>query len=109
MASLVRRRMNTCAFFVFDLLSGIIDAPNLISQVTINNPTRPIRTVSTIHFLDIQRHRTNYGYHEPINNMCIVFNGVSHTYVDGMSRELLRSRVRNASVSVNLNGVMRVT
>lgn len=104
--TLARRRINACAFFVFDLLSERYDAPNLLSQVTINRSTRNPRLPQ---FLNVQDHRTDYGQYEPINNMCMKFNQFSHLYTAGMSRDVFRTKVKAMKLPVKLNDVLRLT
>ena len=66
--SLARRRINSCTYFVFDLLNGRYDAPNIRSLLVINNPVRLLRNAN---YLRVDRHRTEYGRYELKNNMCI--------------------------------------
>ena len=73
--TLEMRRLHRSVFFIYDLLTNRIDAPELRSLVIINIPTRHLRTHE---FLTINRHRTNYGFYEPLNQLCMAFN-VSHT------------------------------
>lgn len=76
--SLQRRRINLSAFFVFDLLNNRIDAPELRSRIVINDQARHLRRLQ---FLTIKHRRTNYGYHEPLNELCMIFNTFTHLYI----------------------------
>lgn len=63
---LSNRRRNVGLVFLFKIVRNIIDAPDLLSQISFSTPrlqTRQIRTFS------ISRSRTNLGYFSPINNM----------------------------------------
>jgi len=93
--SLQRRRYNLSAFYVFDLLSNRIDAPELRSRVVIYDPVRHIRRQP---FLTINHHRTNYGFHEPLNELCMIFNTFDHLYVPEMPRNTFRDQVRSSSL-----------
>lgn len=65
------RRLQHCAFFVFDLLKGKIDAPLLRNKLNISTPVRNLRNHE---FIRLEQHRTNYGLFEPITNMSRIFN-----------------------------------
>lgn len=93
--TLERRRTNACIFFVFDVLTKIIDSPQLLD---IFNSIRnvPVHTYwfrATKWFSTIY-HRTKYGSSEPINHASKLFNKVAHLFVDGTSRESFRTQVK---------------
>lgn len=90
--SLSNRRKNSSALFVFDLLSGRIDAPNLLSLIDFNIPSRTLRNHE---FLRLQRRRTNYGLSEPIRDMSSIFNDVSHLFEFGLNRFVFRKRLQS--------------
>lgn len=105
--TLVRRRINACVFFVFDLLRGRLDAPGILSHVKLNRDVvsdRPVRHSRESRFLVIHRHRTDYGQHEPINDLCMNFNRFSHLYSSVISRDAFRCKVQTMKVTIKLNG-----
>lgn len=66
--SLSRRRTNSCIFFVFDVLSGNIDAPHLGEIFdSIRNVPGHSYGMRVINFFRNVFHRTNYGSSEPVN------------------------------------------
>lgn len=69
--SLEDRRRNSSVFFFHDILSGHIDAPNLLSKINFNVPSHVLRNFS---LFKIQSHRTNYGSMEPLNRMAALVN-----------------------------------
>lgn len=85
--SLAIRRRNSCAFFIFDLLSGRIEAVNILSKINFNAPSRTFRNNCLLRHTF---HRTNYGKSEPINNMCHIFNEFSYLFDFCMSRDRFR-------------------
>ena len=104
--SLARRRINACVFFVFDVLDGRYNTPFITFSVVFNDPTRSLRFHDC---LTVDRHRTDYGRYEPINNMCLLFNQFAHLYHAGMSRDVFRAGVKNMSVIIKLNGRLQMT
>jgi Reverse transcriptase (RNA-dependent DNA polymerase) len=56
--SLANRRRKISIFFMYDIISGHFDAPELLSLIDINVPPRALRNNNLIH---IRHHRTNYG------------------------------------------------
>lgn len=71
MCTLEKRREVTGVLFIYQLLSGSIDSPNLLKLVNINS--RP-RTLRNNEFLYLNTHRTNYGLHKPMSTMSSLFN-----------------------------------
>ena len=93
--SLARRRSNSCIFFVFDVLSKFIDAPQLheVFNSIMNVPAHSYGFRVMNIFRNIF-HRTNYGSSETVYSATRLFNKVSHLYVDGISRGTFRTQVR---------------
>jgi hypothetical protein len=58
--TLVKRRSVACIMFIFDILSGRMNSPNLLSAIDLNTPRYWTRGSE---FLRISFHRTNYGFH----------------------------------------------
>lgn len=92
MERLSRRRFSLGAMFVYDVLTGRVDSPDLASKFEINAPIRSLRETS---FMVLARHRSNYGLFEPVNNLSRVFNLFSRAYGDSVSRSAFRSSVRS--------------
>ena len=61
--TLIRRRLNSSAFFVHDLLPGRIDSLQLLVKFYINHLDRELRWHE---YLLIPQHRTFYGFAESI-------------------------------------------
>lgn len=99
--TLKKRRINLSSYFVFDLLKNRIDAPELRSCVVINVPARQLREHQ---FLTINHHRTNYGYYEPLNLLCMIFNSLicslnfTHLFDSTVSRSTFRNRVQSSAL-----------
>jgi hypothetical protein len=88
--TLESRRIVASVCFVFDLLSGRVDAPDLLAQIPIHAPPRPLRTSE---FLRLATHRTNYGSFSPLDRMFRLFNSFANLFEPGMSREIFKNRV----------------
>jgi hypothetical protein len=69
--TLVKRRCIACIMFLFDILSGRMNSPNLFSDL--NTPR--YQTMGS-EFLRIGFHRTNYGVQEPMSAAMREFNEV---------------------------------
>lgn len=69
--SLASRRRNADISFVTSLLSGSIDAPDLLSTISFRVPFYPTRSHSLFH---IPTHRTNYIHNHPIHRMLRIIN-----------------------------------
>lgn len=91
--SLLRRRLNLSALFVFDSLRGRVDAPTLASKLRRNESLRSLRNDS---FWSLAGHRTNYGQFEPVNDMSRTFNLFAHFYDERLTRFQFRSSIRSA-------------
>ncbi len=100
--TLARRRINLSAFFIHDVLSKRIDAPELSSHVIIQRPNRSLRVNELLH---INRHRTDYGMYEPLNHLCMIFNHFAQLYDRSISRNAFREKVRFTQVPDNVSFV----
>jgi hypothetical protein len=56
--TLAERRNKACVMFVFDVLSGKINAPPILAEIRLNVPSYRTRSSE---FCRIDFHRTNYG------------------------------------------------
>lgn len=93
------RRIRQCAFFVFDLLKGKIDAPLLVDKLNISIPTRTLRNHE---YIRLDQHRTNYGLFEPITNMSRIFNRFLVLMKIDRLDMVTRHSYRNAVYSLDL-------
>jgi hypothetical protein len=69
--------------FIFDVLSGRVNSPNLLSVLDLITPRYSTRGTE---FLRIDFHRTNYyGLHEPMSGAMRQFNEVIGLFDFGLS------------------------
>jgi hypothetical protein len=61
--------------FVFDVLSGKIDAPPILAGIRLNVPNYRTRSSE---FCRINFHKTNYGRNEPMTNAVRKFNEMNN-------------------------------
>ena len=94
--TLSRRRLNSGLFFIFDLLNGHIDSPEIYSMLKFNPPN--IARVSNF-FMPVTN-RTKYGRFEPLNYMCLNFNVLFRQglYQDNLSRDRFRSMCKSTEL-----------
>lgn len=59
--------------FMFKLITGRIDAPNLLNKWYFCTNTHTYARNRVPKMSNIQYHRTNYGRYEPTNYVCILF------------------------------------
>lgn len=90
MDTLEKRRNIMKAMFIAKLLTGEIDAPNILRRIDLNAPQRTLRNVS---FIRSEFHRTDYGSNEPIKAMCDVFNVNYHLFDFNISTNIFKSRL----------------
>lgn len=90
--TLEKRRDNAGIFFIYDILMGFVDSPNLLQLIEFNVPSRRLRAHSL--FRPIY-HRTNYGINEPMSRMCVLFNSVENIFDFNLSRFMFRVNVRS--------------
>jgi hypothetical protein len=70
--------------FVFDVLSGKIDAPPILAEIRLNVPSYRTRSSE---FCRIDFHRTNYGKNEPITNAARKFNEKNYLFDFSVTRD----------------------
>ena len=93
MDTLAKRRKIFGVVMVGKLLTGLIDAPCILSQININAPARNFRSADILR-LDFQH--TVYGQNEPIMAICSSFNSL---YVHSdfcCSSDSFKNRLRQA-------------
>jgi hypothetical protein len=92
--TLESRRELASVCFVFDLLTGRLDAPELLAQVPIHAPARQLRTSD---FLRLNTHRTVYGTFSPLERMYRLFNEVNHLFEFNISKNAFKSAICRSS------------
>lgn len=78
--------------FVFDVLRGNIDCPVLLEQVGFNVPPRRFRSSS---LMAVPQHRTNFGYHNPLDSCLRAFNNVIDKFDFNLSKNVFRVRIKD--------------
>ena len=82
------------ALFVFDILTGRIDTPCILSLLDIGVPARLLRNNQNS-LLRIRVHRTNYGSFDPdVLSMSTFINEFYHLFDFGQSRSSYRYCIR---------------
>jgi hypothetical protein len=71
--TLLKTRSIACIMFIFDVLGGRMNSPNLLSALGLKTPRYRTRGSE---FLRIGFHCTNYGVHEPMSVAMREFNEV---------------------------------
>jgi hypothetical protein len=89
--TLVKRRSIACIMFIFDILSGRMNSPNLLSALDLNTPRYRTRGSE---FLRIGFHRTNYGVHEPMSAAMREFNEVIGLFDFILTRNQFMNRLK---------------
>jgi hypothetical protein len=89
--TLAKMRSIACVMFVFYVLSGRVNSPNLLSVLDLITPRYPSRCTE---FLRIDCHRTNYGLHEPMSGSMRQFNEVIGIFDFGLTRDQFLNRLR---------------
>jgi hypothetical protein len=90
--TLAERRANACIMFIFDILSGRVNSPNLLSLIIINAPCYHTRTND---FLRVGFQCPNYGVHEPLNGAIQSFNEFAGLFDLHLSRNPFFNRLRS--------------
>lgn len=89
LTSLEKRREISKTTFLFDLLQGSINSPELLDNISISVPTRSLRSSD---FLHVSFHRTNYGKNMPLPSMSRLFNFYYKDCIDfNLSKTQLKS------------------
>jgi hypothetical protein len=77
--------------FIFDVLSGRVNSPGLLSVLNLIAPRYSTRGTE---FLRIDFHRTNYGVHEQMSSAMRHFNEVIGLFDFGLTRDQFLNRLR---------------
>lgn len=75
MSSLHKRRKSLDLMFLFKVIHGIIDAPDILESLYISVPRPGSRLINRKTF-SLPICRTNLGQHSPVYRMCSCYNGV---------------------------------
>jgi hypothetical protein len=89
--ALAKRRSIASVMFNFDVLSGRVNSPNLLSVLDLITPRYPTRGTE---ILRIDFHRTNYGLHEPMPVEMRRFNEVIGLFDFDLTRDQFLNRLR---------------
>lgn len=90
LSTLESRRLMFAAVFVCDLLQNRISSTSLLSRLKFKVP-RQLRQYQLIY---IESHRTNYGQHEPVNNICNIFNTFDYLFDFNITRVTFKNRIK---------------
>ena len=93
--SLVRRRLNTCALFAYDILNSILDAPVLRIKFSLNSTMNHLRARDC---LLVPQHRTLYGFFEPVTNLSRIYNNF-YRMIDLNASASNRSLIKSLVIS----------
>lgn len=85
------RRKNSQRLFIFDVLEGNTDCPELLEQTNFQVPSRNLRSYPAI---SVPFHGTNYGQHSSYSSCLRAYNEVSRLHDFGMSKTHFKSRIR---------------
>jgi hypothetical protein len=89
--TLPKKRSIASVMFIFDVPSGRVNSPNLLSVLDLITSRYPIRGTE---FLRIDFHRTNYGLHEPMSGAMRQFNEVIGLFDFDLTRDQFLNRLR---------------
>lgn len=90
--TLASRRNNLQRLFVFDLLKGNLDCSSLLDNVPFYAPNRHLRERD---LLLIRRHRTSYGFNNPLSKCLRLFNSVSALFDFNVSKYVFKNRIKD--------------
>lgn len=89
--TLSSRRCFLQRLFVYDVLSNHIDCSSVLQNINIHAPIRQLRYN---YFLWTPGHRTAYGYNNPLDRCCRLFNDVYEVFDFNISRLVFKNRIR---------------
>lgn len=89
--TLATRRTNLQRLFIFDLVTGSIDCPSLLLNVSFYVPSRQLRVRDLLY---VGRHRTSYGFHNPLDVCFRSFNCVRDLFDFNVSKTIFKNRLR---------------
>lgn len=89
--SLANRRTLLQRLFVFDVITGNIDCSSLLANVQFHAPARQLRNRQ---LLWIPSHRSLYGYNNPLDSCCRLFNDVCDVFDFNISKLVFKNRIK---------------
>jgi hypothetical protein len=89
--TLTKRRSIACVRFIFDVLSGRVNSPSLLSVLALITPRYPTRGTE---LLRIDVHRTNHGTREPMSSAMRQFNEVIGLFDFGLTWDQFLHRLK---------------
>lgn len=89
--TLSSRRAQSTVMFMYDLLNGNIDAPDLLWMIKFHVPCRSLRTTNMLY---CPVSRTNYGISSPISTLSSSLNTVGGTFDFNITRFQFKRAIR---------------
>lgn len=77
MSTLEHRRKIADVLFLYKIVNGLIDCPDMVANIFICIPRISSRLINRKTFF-IPTHRTNYGRNSPLSRMCSYYNDICH-------------------------------
>lgn len=71
LTKLIRRRVNAAALFMYKIIRGQYQAPDIRNRLNLNTGVRSLRNPE---FIILKKYDTDYGYNSPFNQACRAFN-----------------------------------
>lgn len=90
--TLSARRTKLQRLLVFDLIVGNVNYSSLLENVSLYAPSRRLRARN---LLFVRRHKTSYGFHNPLDKCFRAFNNVSVVFDFNISKFVFKNRIRN--------------
>jgi len=97
--SLTFRRKISEVVFCKDVMFGQIKSQSLSSQIVFKDNRFNLRSG---HVLDVQSHRTCYGFNNPVDRAMRSYNSHSQMFNDNDSRDVIKKKMKKVSVRSNL-------
>lgn len=88
--TLERRRSIAQAMFAAKVLVGEIDSPEIVAELQLYAPERPLRSRN---FLNLPARVANYGQHDPVRFISMRFNEYYHLFDFNVTTETFRQRI----------------
>ena len=89
--TLLKRRQRMQQMFIFDLLTKRLDSQKLSRHLNVYVPPRILRRNPPL--FRIPFHQTSYGYNQPFDVCCRLFNVVSDRFVFTMSKDSFKKMI----------------
>lgn len=90
---LSNRRKCSRVFFMYDILTRRIDAPDLLTMFeSLRNSPSHSYNLRVVNRFYLPHHRTDYGYNEPVTAICRDFEPFNHIFDSTYTRTSFRFR-----------------